>query len=72
MNKLSRDLRATLREFLTLDYGLTYDQCVEISEKFTDFMIRNTDDMIELNHSSGRYVEYWDRITTWGNEEIAK
>ena len=72
MSKLSRDLRATLREFLTLDYGLTYDQCVTISEKFADYMLANTDDLIVINHSSGKYAEYWDKIGTWGNEEVVK
>ncbi len=34
-----RDLRATLREFLTIKYGLTYDQCVQISEDFADYLV---------------------------------
>ncbi len=49
---LQRDLRATLRGFLTLSHGLTYADCVEISEDFTQFLIDNTDDNLLLTNGT--------------------
>ena len=40
---VTRDLRATLREFLTLDYKLSYKECEKIAEDFSQYLVNMGD-----------------------------
>lgn len=66
---MNRDLRATLREVLTLDYGLTYEQCVEISEKFCDFLVNMPDSEITVKNTRGNKELYYALMDSWQKTE---
>lgn len=66
---MSRDLRASLWEFLALDYGLTYKQSVEISEKFCDFLVNMSDSKITVKNTRGNKELYYALMDSWQKTE---
>lgn len=55
-NTFDRDLRATLREFLTLKYGLDYETCAKIAEEFSQFLVEMSDGKLTIIQNKP-YVE---------------
>lgn len=53
---MDRDLRATLREFLTLSYGLSYKECEKIAEDFSQYLV-NMGDSNLIVIGNGPYTE---------------
>jgi hypothetical protein len=66
---MARDMRATVRELLVGECNLTYDQCVQLSEKIADFFVLMSDSDILIPQSNGAKEVYYSYAGEWNSKK---